>query len=134
MTNDSINISAILTHLDTVVRKNVCKQCHAGTLPATLSEKIDSYVVIDSANALYDYAAFGRGIINIFLYAKPIGNGQMNVAALSKLEKAFDAAMQTDAFDNEHYRVAREVAYSNSGYDNTYNMHYIVKAIRLTII
>lgn len=134
MTNDSINISKILTHLDTVIRTNVCKQCFAGTLPATLSEKIDSYVVIDSANALYDYSAFGRGIINIHLYARPIGNGQMNVSALSKLENAFDKVLQEDLFDNEHYRVAREVAYFNSGYDNTYGMHYIIKAIRLTIL
>ena len=65
MTSDAIHISKILTHLDTVIRKNVCKQCYAATLPSTLSEKIDRYVVIDSANALYDYAAYGKVIINI---------------------------------------------------------------------
>ena len=134
MTSDAIHISKILTHLDTVIRKNVCKQCYAATLPSTLSEKIDSYVVIDSANALYDYAAYGKVIINIFLYVRPIANGQMNVAALSKLEAAFDNALQGDMFDNENYKVAREVAYSNTGYDNTYGMHYKIEAIRLTII
>lgn len=134
MTSDAIHISKILTHLDTVIRKNVCKQCYAATLPSTLSEKIDRYVVIDSANALYDYAAYGKAIINIFLYVRPIGNGQMNVAAMSKLETAFDNALQGDMFDNENYKVAREVAYSNTGYDNTYGMHYKIEAIRLTII
>lgn len=134
MTSDAIHISKILTHLDTVIRKNVCKQCYAATLPSTLSEKIDSYVVIDSANALYDYAAYGKVIINIFLYVRPIANGQMNVAAMSKLETAFDNALQWDMFDNENYKVAREVAYSNTGYDNTYGMHYKIEAIRLTII
>lgn len=134
MTNDSINISVILTHLEGVIRENVCRKSFAVTLPSTLSEKTVSYVLIESANAVYDYSAYGRGIVNIYLYARPIGNGQMNVAALSKLEKAFDKAMQEDLFDNEHYKVAREVAYSNSGYDNTYGMHYIIKAIRLTIL
>lgn len=134
MTSDAIHISKILTHLDTVIRKNVCKQCYAATLPSTLSEKIDSYVVIDSANALYDYAAYGKVIINIFLYVRPIANWQMNVAAMSKLETAFDNALQGDMFDNENYKVAREVAYSNTGYDNTYGMHYKIEAIRLTII
>lgn len=134
MTSDAIHISKILTHLDTVIRKNVCKQCYASTLPSTLSEKIDRYVVIDSANALYDYAAYGKAIINIFLYVRPIANGQMNVAAMSKLETAFDNALQGDMFDNENYKVAREVAYSNTGYDNTYGMHYKIEAIRLTII
>lgn len=134
MTSDAIHISKILTHLDTVIRKNVCKQCYAATLPSTLSEKIDRYVVIDSANALYDYAAYGKVIINIYLYVRPIANGQMNVAAMSKLETAFDNALQGDMFDNENYKVAREVAYSNTGYDNTYGTHYKIEAIRLTII
>lgn len=134
MTSDAIHISKILTHLDTVIRKNVCKQCYAATLPSTLSEKIDSYVVIDSANALYDYAAYGKAIINIYLYVRPIANGQMNVAALTKLETAFDNALHRDMFDNENYKVARETAYSNTGYDSTYGMHYKIEAIRLTII
>ena len=84
-------------------------------------------------NALHDFAAYGQGIVNIYLYAQPI-NGMKNVAELSRLETAFNKALQEDAFDDEHYRVAREVAYTNSNYDTTYNMHFIIKAIRLTII
>lgn len=133
MTNDYINISAIETHLDKVIRKEVTKNCYAGTLPPTLSDKVKSYVVIESVNAINDYAAYGQGIVNIYLYAQPI-NGMKNVAELSRLEEAFNKALQEDAFDNEHYRVAREVAYTNSNYDTTYNMHFIIKAIRLTII
>lgn len=133
MTNDYINISAIETHLDKVIRKYITKSCYAGTLPPTLSDKVKSYVVIESVNALHDFAAYGQGIVNIYLYAQPI-NGMKNVAELSRLETAFNKALQEDAFDYEHYRVAREVAYTNSNYDTTYNMHFIIKAIRLTII
>lgn len=134
MRNDSINISTIETHLDRVLREKVCKNCCAGTLPSTLSEKERSYVVIECVNAIHDYAAYGNGIVNIYLYAKPIGNGAKNVAELSRLEESFNKALQEDAFDNDNYRVAREVAYTDSNYNSTYNMHFIIKAIRLTII
>lgn len=134
MNNDNINISSILTHLDKVIRKHVCKQCYAGTLPSTLSEKVTSYVLIEPVNAIYDYSAYGKGIINIYLYAKPFAKGIMNVAELSKLEKALSKAMNEDLFDSDAYKVPRETAYSDSGYDSTYGMHYIIKAIRVTIL
>lgn len=134
MRNNFINISTIETHLDKVIRECICKQCYAGTLPSTLSEDIESYVVIDCVSAIHDYHAYGGGIVNIMLYAQPISNGAKNVAVLSKLETAFDSAMKNDAFDSEHYSVAREVVYSSSNYDSTYNMHYIIKAIQLTIL
>lgn len=134
MKSDDINISSIETHLDKVIREKICKQCYAGTLPATLSEKITSYVVIDCGNAINDLHAYGRGIVNIYLYAKTIGNGAKNVATLSKLEKAFNAVMKSDGFDSEHYSVPREFVYQDSDYDNTYNMHFIIKAIQIIII
>lgn len=134
MNNDNLCISSIETHLDKVIRKHVCKQCYAGTLPATLSENVQSYVVIDSSNALYDYAAYGQGIIHIYLYAQPIADGAKNVAELSQLEKAFNKALREDLFDNDTYKAAREVVFTDSNYDSTYNMHFIIKAIRITIL
>lgn len=133
MKNDYINISAIETHLDKVLRKKVSKSCYAGTLPATLSENVQSFVVIDCAAGIRDFNAYGEGIVNIFLYAQPI-NGVKNVAALSALEKSFNKVMMDDGFDSEHYRVSREIEYSNTDFDTTYGMHFIIKAIRLTII
>lgn len=131
MRNDCINISAIETHLDKVIRKNVCRRCYAGTLPSTLKEGDMDMVVIDCGN-IQDLAAFGKGIVNIYLYAQPI-NGVKNVPALSKLEKAFKKALDTDAFDSENYSVPREFLYQDDGYDTTYNMHFIIKAIQLII-
>lgn len=133
MNNDYINISSIETHLDKVIRKYVCKQSYASTLPSTLKESIDSYVVTDCGNAISDLKAYGKGIINIYLYAQPIADGMKNVAALSELEKSFNKALREDKFDTEHYTVPREVAYSKSDYDGTYNMHFIVKAINIII-
>lgn len=132
MINDYINISAIETHLDSILRKKVCKQCYAGRLPSTLSEGVMSYVVIDCGSAIRDLHAYGTGIINIYLYAQPI-NGLKNVAAISKMEKSFEKALRCDAFDSEHYTVARETEYSLSGYDSSYGMDYIIQAIRLIV-
>lgn len=133
MYNDNINISSIETHLDSVIRKRVCKYCYAGTLPSTLKDSVMSMVVIDCGNTIRDYHAYGYGTVNIYLYAQPV-NGQKNVAALSKLEKSFGKALRDDMFDNENYSVARETLLSGTGYDTTYNMHFIIKAIQLTII
>lgn len=132
MYNDNINISAIETHLDTVIRRNVCKRCYAGTLPATLQQDADTMVVIDCGNTIRDYHAYGYGSVNIYLYAQPKA-GQKNVSALSRLEKAFGKALREDKFDSDNYSVARETLLSGTGYDTTYNMHFIIKAIRLTI-
>lgn len=133
MNNDNINISSILTHLDSVMRKEVCSRCYAGTLPATLQQNAMDMVVIDTGNALRDLHAYGKATVNIYMYAQPL-NGQMNVPALSKLEKNFGNAIRENKFDSECYFVPNEIMLSGQGYDTTYNMHYLVKAIQLLII
>lgn len=132
MRNGNINISAIETHLVSVLEKKVSENCYAGTLPSTLEEDGASYVVVDCGNSINDLHAYGKGIINIYFYAMPV-DGLKDVGALSKLETAFQKALNDDAFDNEHYSVARELAYQDTGFDSSYSMHYIIKAIHLTI-
>lgn len=133
MNNDHINITSILTHLDTVVKKNVCARCYAGTLPETLTEDVETMVVIDCGNSVRDYHAYGRGTVNIYMYARPIAR-KMNIFALSRLEKNLSKALRENKFDTEYYSVPNEVMLSGQGYDTTYNMHYLIKAIRILII
>lgn len=133
MINDNINISSIETHLDNVIRKEVCAKCYAGTLPATLSENVMKMVVIDCGNTIRDYHAYGYGTVNIYLYARP-NAGQKNVYDLSILEKKLGKALREDKFDNENYSVSRHTLLSGTGYDTTYNMHFVIKAIQLTIL
>lgn len=128
MVSDNINISSILTHFDTVVRKHVCRNCYAGTLPATLKEGVKSMVVIDCGNTVVDKNAYGEGTIFFKMFAQPV-NGQMNVPALSKLEKALRKALYEDKFDNENYEVSREIYLGGDGYDTTYNMHYYIRSV-----
>lgn len=133
MNNDNLNISSILTHLDSVIRNEVCPRCYAGTLPSTLQKNAMDMIVIDAGNALRDMHAYGKATINIYMYAQPL-NGQMNVPALYSLEKNFGRAIRENKFDSECYFVPNEILLSSQGYDTTYNMHYIIKAIQLLII
>lgn len=133
MNNDYISISSILTHFDAVLRKEVCKNCYAGTLPSTLKKGAAEMVVIDCGNTVRDKHCFGKATVTITMYAQPM-SGQMNVPALSKLEKALLKAMRDNKFDTEYYSVPNEIMLSGQGYDTTYNMHYYTKAIRLLII
>lgn len=133
MYNDNINISSIESHLADVIEKNVCPICYAGTLGATLTQGVMKMVVIDCGNTIRDYHAYGYGTVNIYLYAQPT-NGLKNVPALSELESAFAKALREDKFDNENYSVSRQTLLSGTGYDTTYNMHFVIKAIRLTIL
>lgn len=130
MNNDFINISEIETHLYNVIRKHVCEHCYAGTLPATLTDDVMGMVVIDCANGIRDYNAYGSGMVNIYIYAQPVAN-QKNVAELANIERRFMRAIRYNMFDTEHYHVT--YAYSNTDYDTTYNMHFYIKAINITI-
>lgn len=132
MINDYINISAIETHLESVLCERISEQTSVGTLPSTLTEDSMGYVVVDCGKSISDFHAYGKGIVNIYLYAQPI-DGQKNVLELSQMETAFMKALREDAFDSEHYSVARELAYQDTGYNSTYNMHFIIKAIHLII-
>lgn len=131
MISDSGNISNILTHFDSVIRREVCKRCYAGTLPATLKEDALSMVVIDVGNSLRDRNALADGQIYISLYAQPL-NGQINVPALKELETALTRALREDKFDSDEYSVSREILLSGQGYDTTYNMHYFIKTIEFS--
>lgn len=134
MNNDYINISSIETHFDNVIRaNNIGALCYPCTLPSTLAPDVENYVVIDAGIGISDLHAYGTGIVNIFLYAQPVGNGMKNVAVLSKMEKAFNECIRENRFDNEHYTVADIYAYEDTGYNSTYNMHYVIKAVYLTI-
>lgn len=133
MKNDYINISSILTHLDAVIREHVCKRCYVGTLPSTLEDGAMDMVVIDCGNTIRDLNAYGKGTINIYMYAQPVG-GQMNVFALSELERKFSKAIRENKFDSEYYSVPDVILLSGQGYDTTYNMHYYIKSIRMLIL
>lgn len=129
MTNDNLNISSIETYLDSIIKGKVSKNVFAGTLPNTLEDTVKDLVLIDCGNAIRDLDAYGRGALNIFLYAKPTANGRKNVAQLSKMEKSLANVIDNAA--DERYTLTQ--LYKASDYDTALNWHYIVVALNILI-
>lgn len=127
--NDNLNISSIETYLDKIFKGVVSKNIFAGTLPNTLSSDIKDLVLIDCGNAINDLGAYGKGTLNVFLYASPTANGRKNVAQLSKMEKSFAKAL--DAAKDERYAITQ--LYKTSDYDSALNWHYIVIGLNIII-
>lgn len=127
--NDNINISSIETYLDSIIKNAVSKNVYAGTLPNTISDSVKDLVLIDCGNAINDMDAYGKGAVNVFLYAKPTANGRKNVAQMQKMEKAMNKLLETA--NDERYSLSQ--LYKSSDYDSALNWHYTVVALNIII-
>lgn len=127
--NHAANISSIETYFDKILKGKVSDNVFAGTLPSTLAESLTDCVVIQCGSAIRNRNAYNKGIVNIYLYTQPSANGRKNVALLSKMEKALAEVLETEV--SEVYSLWP--AYSDSGYDSTYNMHFVIQAVNLII-
>lgn len=129
MINDNLNISTIETYLDKIIKGKVSKNVFAGTLPNTIDDTVKDLVLIDCGNAINDLDAYGKGTVNVYLYAHPTANGRKNVAQLSKMEKAMNAVL--DGASDNRYALAQ--LYKATDYDSALNWHYIIVALNLII-
>lgn len=127
--NDNINISSIETYLDSIIKNAVSKNVYAGTLPNTISNSVKDLVLIDCGNAINDMDAYGKGAVNVFLYAKPTANGRKNVAQMQKMEKAMNKLLETA--NDERYSLSQ--LYKSSDYDSALNWHYTVVALNIIV-
>lgn len=127
--NDNINISSIETYLDSIIKNAVSKNVYAGTLPNTISDSVKDLVLIDCGNAINDMDAYGKGAVNVFLYAKPTANGRKNVAQMQKMEKAMNKLLETA--NDERYSLSQ--LYKSSDYDSALNWHYTVVALNIIV-
>ena len=127
--NDNINISSIETYLDSIIKNAVSKNVYAGTLPNTISDSVKDLVLIDCGNAINDMDAYGKGAVNVFLYAKPTANGRKNVAQMQKMEKAMNKLLETA--NDERYSVSE--LYKSSDYDSALSLHYSVVALNIIV-
>ena len=127
--NDNINISSIETYLDSIIKNAVSKNVYAGTLPNTISDSVKDLVLIDCGNAINDMDAYGKGAVNVFLYAKPTANGRKNVTQMQKMEKAMNKLLETA--NDERYSLSQ--LYKSSDYDSALNWHYTVVALNIIV-
>lgn len=129
MINDNLNISSIETYLDKIIKGKVSKTVFAGTLPNTISDDTKDLVLIDVVN-VNDLDGYGKGMVNIFLYAKPTANGRKNVAQLQKMEKAMNVLLES--IDNEAYSFTRAYP-AQQDYDTALNWHFTIVALNIII-
>ena len=111
MNKDNLNISKIETYLAGIIDNVVSDNTYAGSLPTTINAAWSDMVLIDCANAITDMEAYGKGVVLVWLYAKPRTDGTKNVALMSKLEKKLNDVI--NAANDRHYIISRRDTFND---------------------
>lgn len=129
MIKDIINISKIESYLHSIIDNNVSENTFVGTLPSTVQSSWNDMCLIDVGNVITDLNAYGRGVIHVLLYAKPLSDGSKNVAVMSKLEQALNEVIETQ--QSQTYQINRRTTYAE--YDNERKWHCNIVALNILI-
>ena len=129
MDKNNLNISKIETYLHGITDGVVSENTYVGTLPDTIQSSWNDMCLIDVSNAIYDLDAYGRGIVHVFLYARPLLNGSKNVALLSSMEQKLNEVIQKA--DNPLYQINRLNTYTD--YDTERKWHCNIVALNILI-
>ena len=130
MYKNNINISKIETYLHSIIDNVVSDNTYVGTPPETLKEDWNDVCVIDVGPSIRDMNAYGKGVVLVWLYARPLANGAKNVAKMSELETKLNEVIK-NAHDRT-YRINRGATYSN--YDPNRKWHCNIVELNLTIV
>jgi hypothetical protein len=130
MHKDNINISKIETYLHSIIDNVVSDNTYVGTPPETLKESWNDMCVIDVGPNVKDMDAYGKGVVLVWLYARPLANGAKNVAKMSELETKLNEVIK-NAHDRT-YRINRGATYSD--YDSNRKWHCNIVELNLTIV
>ena len=87
MDKSNLNISKIETYLHSIIDNVVSENTYVGTLPDTIQTKWNDMCLIDVGNSIYDLDAYGKGVVHVLLYARPLMNGAKNVAVMVGLSQ-----------------------------------------------
>jgi hypothetical protein len=130
MRKDNINISEIETYLHSIIDNVVSDNTYVGTPPETLKESWNDVCVIDVGPSIRDMDAYGKGVVLVWLYARPLANGAKNVAKMSELETKLNEVIK-NAHDRT-YRINRGATYSD--YDSNRKWHCNIVELNLIIV
>ena len=130
MNTNNLNISEIESYLYGIMNNAVSEHTYAGTLPDTIKSDWKDMVLIDCATAIKDMNAYGQGIVLIWLYAKPRGDGAKNTATMAKLERKLNEVI-ADASDGT-YHINRRNTYSD--YDSDRKWHCNIVELNILIV
>lgn len=129
MRKDNINISEIETYLHSIIDNVVSDNTYVGTPPETLKESWNDICVIDVGPSIRDMDAYGKGVVLVWLYARPLANGAKNVAKMSELETKLNEVIK-NAHDRT-YRINRGATHSD--YDSERKWHCNIVELNITI-
>lgn len=130
MYKDNINISKIETYLHSIIDNIVSDNTYVGTPPETIKESWTDMCVIDAGSNIIDYDAYGKGVVLVWLYARPLANGAKNVAKISELETKLNEVIKNA--HNSTYRINRRATYTD--YDSERKWHCNIVELNLTIV
>lgn len=129
MNKDNINISAIETYLYGIMDGKVSENTYVGELPSTIQSTWTDMCLIDIGSAISDLDAYGKGMVNVFLYARPLQSGAKNVAVLAQLEKKLNEVILNA--NDATYQINRHRNYTD--YDSERKWHCNIVVLNLTI-
>ena len=130
MDSNYLNISKIETYIVGIIDNVVSDNTFAGTLPTKINAAWSDMVLVDCVNAIGDLDALGKGVVLVWLYAKPRTDGTKNVALMSKLEKKLNDVI--NAANDRHYIISRRDTYSE--YDEARKWHCNIVELNITIV
>lgn len=130
MNTDSLNISKIETYLNSLLDNVVSNNTYAGTLPDTIKADWTDMCLIDCNGAISDFDAYGQGVVFIWLYAKPRGDGTKNTAIMSQLERKLNEVIKNAS--NSTYQINRRNTYSD--YDTDRKWHCNIVELNIIIV
>lgn len=103
---------------------------YVGTPPETIKENWQDMCVIDLGAAINDMDAYGKGVVLVWLYARPLANGAKNVAKMSEMETKLNEVIESA--HNSTYRLNRKATYTD--YDSTRKWHCNIVELNLIIV
>lgn len=125
----AINISKIETYLYSIIDNIVSNNTYVGTPPETIKDDWQDMCVINLGASISDMDAYGKGVVLVWLYARPLANGAKNVAKMSEMETKLNEVIES-AHDST-YRINRKATYTD--YDSQRKWHCNIIELNLTI-
>jgi hypothetical protein len=125
----AINISKIETYLYSIIDNIVSNNTYVGTPPETIKDDWQDMCVINLGASISDMDAYGKGVVLVWLYARPLANGAKNVAKMSEMETKLNEVIES-AHDST-YRLNRRA--TNTDYDSQRKWHCNIVELNLTI-
>lgn len=129
MIKDSLNISKIETYLYSIMDNKVSDNTYVGSLPNTIEESWDDMCLIDVSSQIRDMNAYGRGVVLVWLYARPLASGAKNVAQMSVLESKLNEVIEQA--NDSTYHINRRNTYTD--YDSNRKWHCNIVELNVTI-